>query len=131
MSRTDVISDAFTMIRNAALARHEEVSIPYSKLLVKICEILKTEGYLQNFKEIELGNFKKIKAYLKYVGKKNAIKKIAKVSKPGRRVYVKREDVLPVLNGYGISIVSTSKGILTDREAREKGLGGEIIGVIW
>ncbi|MBD3263474.1 MAG: 30S ribosomal protein S8 [Candidatus Omnitrophica bacterium] len=131
MSRTDLISDAFTIIRNAAGAKKEDTYIPYSKLLLRVCEILKNEGYLQNFKEVDLGNYKKIKIYLKYIGKKNAIRKISKVSKPGRRVYLKRKDIFPVLNGYGLAIVSTSKGIITDIQAREKGVGGEIIGAIW
>jgi small subunit ribosomal protein S8 len=131
MSRTDLISDAFTVIRNATRAKKEEVYVPYSNILLKICEILKKEGYLENFKEVELEKFKKIKVYLKYEGKKSVIKQIQKVSSPGRRVYAKRGDVPSTLQGYGVTIVSTSAGIFTDKEAREKGVGGEVIGRVW
>lgn len=100
-------------------------------MLLKICEILKNEGYLENFKEIELGNFKKIKVYFKYIGKKNVLSEIKKISTPGRRIYLKKTKVMPVLHGYGVGLISTSKGILTDKDAREKGLGGELIGMVW
>lgn len=131
MSRTDLIGDAFTIIRNAAQARQEETLLPWSNLLVKICEILKQEGYLENFKEVDLERFKKIKVFLKYEGKKSIFTEIKRVSKPGRRIYVKGSKVPSVLRGYGIAIISTSSGILTDREARKKGVGGEILGMIW
>ncbi len=131
MSRTDTVSDAFTIIRNAARAHKEEAYIPYSNLLLKICEILKKEGYLENFKEVELEAFKKIKVYLKYEGKKSVITQIEKVSTPGKRVYAKKVEVPSTLQGYGVTIVSTSAGVFTDKEARQKGVGGEIIGRIW
>lgn len=131
MSRTDLIGDAFTIIRNAAQARQEETLLPWSNLLVKICEILKQEGYLENFKEVDLERFKKIKVFLKYEGKKSIFTEIKRVSTPGRRIYVKGSEVPSVLRGYGIAIISTSSGILTDREARKKGVGGEILGMIW
>jgi len=131
MSRTDLIADAFTIIRNAVGARKEDTLLPYSKVLLKICEILKREGYLENFKEVDLENFKNIKVYLKYDGKKNVINGIQKVSKPGRRIYVKKEKIPLVLRGYGIALISTSENILTDREAKTKGIGGEYIGKIW
>ncbi|MBP7088616.1 MAG: 30S ribosomal protein S8 [Candidatus Omnitrophica bacterium] len=131
MSRTDLISDAFTIIRNAARAKLEETYIPYSNVLVNICKILKTEGYLNNFKEVDLENFKKIKLYLKYEGKKSVINQIKKVSKPGRREYVKARDIFSSLQGYGITLISTSQGIFSDKEAKEKGLGGEVIGIVW
>jgi len=131
MSRTDLISDAFTVIRNASKARKEEAYIPYSNALLSICDILKREGYLENYKEIDLERFKQIKVYLRYEGKKEVISTIKKVSKPGHRVYRKHQAMRPVLRGYGIAIVSTSSGIFTDREARAKGIGGEVIGEIW
>lgn len=131
MSRTDLVSDVFTIIRNAARARKEDTYIPHSKLVLKICDIFKKEGYLENFKEVDLENFKKIKIYLKYDGKKSAIRQIKRVSSPGRRVYAKKKDIPSVLGGYGFAIISTSKGMFTDKEARAKGLGGEVIGMIW
>ncbi len=131
MSRTDLISDSFTVIRNASKARKEEAYIPYSKAMLKICEILKAEGYLENFKEVDLEKYKKIKVYFKYDNKKSIITQIQKISKPGRRVYVRAEDVPSSLQGYGITIMSTSSGVLTDKQAKEKGIGGEIVGKIW
>jgi small subunit ribosomal protein S8 len=131
MSRTDLIGDVFTIIRNAARAKKESVVVPFSNLVLKICELLMKEGYIENFKEVEMGNFKKIKIYLKYEGKKSVINQIKRVSKPGRRVYVEKDEVKPVLQGYGIAIISTSCGVLTDKEAREKKVGGELIGIVW
>ena len=131
MSRTDLISDAFTIIRNAVRAKKEDAYIPHSNPLSKICEILKNEGYLENFKEVDLEKFKKIKVYLKYEGKKNVISQIKRVSSPGRRVYADRKNVPITLGGYGVTLVSTSGGILTDRQAKEKGIGGEVIGMVW
>jgi len=131
MSRTDLISDAFTIIRNALRAEKEDAYIPYSNPLSKICEILKREGYLENFKEVDLEKFKKIKVYLKYEDKKSVISQIEKISSPGRRVYTKRKSIPSALGGYGVTLVSTSGGILTDKEAKEKGIGGEVIGMVW
>ncbi len=132
MSRTDLIADAFTIIRNATRAKKEEALIPYSKLLVKIMEILKREGYIENFKELDIpGRFKMIKVYLKYEGKKSVINDIQRVSKPGRRIYVEKKNIPHILQGYGIAIISTSSGILTDKEARKLGVGGEYIGYVW
>jgi small subunit ribosomal protein S8 len=131
MSRTDLIADAFTIIRNAIGARKEDTLLPYSKVLLKICEILKNEGYLENFKEVDLENFKNIKVYLKYDGKKSVLNGIQKVSRPGRRIYVKKERIPSVLRGYGVALISTSANILTGKEAKEKGIGGEYIGKVW
>lgn len=131
MSRTDLLSDAFTMVRNALMAKKEEVLIPYSKVLFKIAEILKREGYIDNFKEIDTLTYKMIKLYLKYEGKKSVINDIQRVSKPGRRIYTKKKNMSSVLQGYGIAIISTSRGILTDKEARRMGVGGEVIGFVW
>ena len=131
MSRNDLMSDSFTIIRNAARVRKEDAYIPYSKVIFEVCAILKKEGYIDNFKEVELDNFKKIKVYLKYDGKKSVIMQINRVSTPGRRSYLKRDEVKTVLNGYGLGIISTSLGMLTDKEAKEKGVGGEFIGEVW
>ena len=131
MSRTDLIGDAFTIIRNAIGVKKDEAFIPYSNILLKICEILKNEDYLENFKEIDTGSFKKIKVYLKYDGKKSAIEQIKRVSTPGRRVYVAKKNVPQVLQGFGVGIISTSSGIFTDKQTREKGIGGEFIGMVW
>ncbi len=131
MSRTDLIADAFTIIRNAAKVKKDDAIIPYSKVVLKICDILKREGYLENYKEVDLGKFKNIKVYLKYDGKKCVISEIKKVSKAGRRIYVNRAKIPSVLKGYGIALISTSSDILTDKEAREKGIGGEYMGLVW
>ena len=131
MSRTDLIADAFTIIRNAVKVKKEDTLIPYSKVLLKICEILKKEGYVENFKEVDLENFKNIKVYLKYDGKKSVLSEIKKISKPGRRIYVKKEKIPVVLRGYGIALISTSSNMLTGKEAKIKGIGGEYIGKVW
>lgn len=131
MSRTDLVADAFTMIRNAIRIRREDVSVPFSGSLLKICEILKNEGYVENFKEVDVNSRKHIKVYLKYDGKKSVINEIKRVSKPGRRIYVTRDKIHSVLQGHGIAMISTSSGIMTDRDARAKGIGGEYVGLVW
>lgn len=131
MSRTDLISDAFTIIRNASRIGKEEALVPHSNFLLKICQIFKREGYLENVKEIDVGNFKKIKIYLRYEKKKSVISEIKRISKPGRKIYVSKENIPSVLHGFGIAIISTSKGLFTDKEAKVEGIGGEIVGTIW
>jgi len=131
MSRTDIIADAFTIIRNAARVQKEDTLLPHSKVLMKICELLKREGYIENFKEVDLTNFKSIKVYLRYDNKKSVLHQIKRVSRPGRRIYLKHQAIPLVLRGYGVGIISTSSDILTNKEAREKGLGGEYIGMVW
>ena len=131
MSRTDLIADAFTMIRNAIMAKKENVDIPASNTLKSIVEILKKENYIENFKLIEDKKQGILRIYLKYIAHKPAIRNIKRVSRPGLRVYVKGKKVPSVLRGRGLAIVSTSQGLKTDRQARELGLGGEIIGYIW
>ncbi len=131
MSRTDLIADVFTMIRNAIMAKKENVDVPASGTVKAILEILKKENYIENIKLIEDKKQGLVRIYLKYISGKPAIRNIKRISKPGLRVYVKRDKVPSVLRGMGIAIVSTSKGIFTDKEAREAGLGGEIIGYIW
>lgn len=131
MSRTDLIADAFTIIRNAIMAKKENVDVPASNALKSIMEILKKENYIENFKLIEDKKQGMLRIYLRYVAHKPAIRNIKRVSRPGLRVYVKKQKVPKVLRGRGLAIVSTSKGLKTDVEARELGLGGEIVGYIW
>ncbi|MFA4843116.1 MAG: 30S ribosomal protein S8 [Candidatus Omnitrophota bacterium] len=131
MSRTDLVADAFCMIRNAIMAKKENLDIPASKVLKSILEILKNEGYIDNFKFIEDKKQGILRVYLKYLSGKPAIKNIRKISRPGLKCYVKRKNVPHVLRGRGIAIISTSKGIVTDTQARETGLGGEMIAYVW
>jgi len=131
MSRTDLIADALTMMRNALLAKKDNVDIPASGSLKAILEILKKEAYIDNFKFIEDKKQGILRIYLKYLASKPAIRNIKRVSKPGLRVYVKRDKVPSVLRGKGLAIISTSRGIMTDKEAKELGVGGELIAYVW
>lgn len=131
MSRTDLIADVFTMIRNAIMAKKENVDVPASNTVKAILEILKRENYIENIKLIEDKKQGQVRVYLKYTAKKPAIRNIKRVSKPGLRVYVKGDKVPSVLRGRGIAIISTSKGVFTDKEARQERLGGEVLGFIW
>ncbi|MCD7979166.1 MAG: 30S ribosomal protein S8 [Fusobacterium sp.] len=131
MYLTDPIADMLTRIRNANAVMHKKVDIPHSTLKDKIAEILKEEGYIANYKVVTDGNKKSIRVYLKYDGKDRIIKGIKRISKPGRRVYSSVEDMPRVLSGLGITIVSTSKGIVTDRVARRENVGGEILAFVW
>ncbi len=131
MYLTDPIADMLTRIRNANAVMHEKVDIPHSNMKEKIAEILKEEGYISNYKIVTEGNHKNIRVYLKYAGKERVIKGMKRISKPGRRVYSSVEDMPKVLSGLGIAIVSTSKGILTDKKARNEKVGGEVLAFIW
>lgn len=131
MGRTDLVGDALITLKNASLIRKEEAIIPYSGLLFKICEILKREGYIENFRKIYEEKREFIKVYLKYKDKNPCISQVRRISKPSLRVYVRREKIPQVLKGRGLALVSTSKGLLTDKEARKQGLGGEILCYIW
>jgi len=131
MSRTDLIADAFTIIRNAVRIKGETVEIPASSLLKSIVEILKKTGYIENSKFIDDKKQGLIRIYLKYTDKKSAINNLKRISRPGLRVYVKKHKIPIVLRGKGIAFISTSQGIFTDKEAREKKLGGEVIGYVW
>ena len=128
MSVSDPIADMLTKVRNAVTARHEKVDVPTSKLKLEIVKILKTEGYIKNFKKITQDNINVIRIFLKY-DDKNApvIHGIKKVSTPGRRVYSGYKELPRVYNGYGTVIVSTSAGVTTGRKAAEKMVGGELI----
>lgn len=131
MYLTDPIADMLTRIRNANAVMHEKVDVPHSNLKDRLAEILKEEGYTANYKVVTDGNKKNIRVYLKYDGKERVIKGIKRISKPGRRVYSSVEDMPRVLSGLGIAIVSTSKGIVTDRVARRENVGGEILAFVW
>lgn len=131
MSRTDLIADVFTIIRNAIMIKKGAVDLPASNNIKSIMAILKKNEYIDNFKLIEDKKQGLVRVYLKYISGKSAIRNIKRISKPGLRVYVKGKSVPSVLRGRGLAFVSTSKGVLTDKEARESGVGGEIIGYIW
>jgi len=128
---TDPIADLFTRIRNGLMVRHPRIDVPGSKMKARIIEILKEEGYIKNFRIYEDNLQGIIRVYLKYSGDQSVIRGIKRISKPGRRNYVKRDSVPRVLNGLGLAIVSTSLGVMTDSECREKGVGGEVLGYIW
>ncbi|MBU4345859.1 MAG: 30S ribosomal protein S8 [Candidatus Omnitrophica bacterium] len=131
MSRTDLIADSFTIIRNATMAHKENADVPASNTIKSILDILKREKYIDNFKLIEDQKQGILRIYLRYISGKSAIRNIKRISKPGLRVYVKRDEIPFVLRGRGLAIISTSKGIVVDKEARELGVGGEVIGYIW
>lgn len=131
MSRTDLIADTFTMIRNAIMAKKDNLDVPASNSIKAILEILKSEEYIDTFKLIEDKKQGVFRIYLKYASGKPAISNIRRVSRPGLRIYVKRDKMPSVLRGRGLAIISTSKGIITDKQAREQGLGGEVIGYVW
>ncbi len=133
MSMSDPIADMLTRIRNAGRANKTNVDIPASKLKKDIAGVLKNEGYIRGYKFIEDNKQGIVKIYLKYFGqeKKHVIYNIQRVSKPSRRVYVKSKAVEPVLNGLGIAILSTSFGIMSDKQARMKNIGGEILCNVW
>ena len=131
MQISDVIADMLTRIRNANDAKHETVDIPASNLKKSIAEILLDEGYIKNFQIVEDGKQGIIRVALKYVGKQKVIQGLRRVSKPGLRIYSNCEDMPKVMNGLGIAIVSTSKGLMTDKKARENKIGGEVIAFVW
>ena len=132
MSVSDPVADMLTKVRNAAMARHEKVDIPASKLKLEIVKILKTEGYIKNFKKVSQDGSNCIRVFLKYDEKNTPIiHGIEKVSTPGRRVYAGYKDLPRVYNGYGTVIVSTSLGVTTGKKAQEKQIGGELICTVW
>ena len=129
---TDPIADMLTRIRNAQTARHTTVTVPSSKMKQAIADLLLAEGYVEKVEHIEDKVQGKIKITLKYTeDNKKVISGLKRISKPGLRIYAGAEDLPKVLNGLGIAIVSTNKGILTDREARKLGLGGEVLAYVW
>jgi small subunit ribosomal protein S8 len=131
MNITDPIADMLTRIRNANSQRHATVDVPASKLKKAIAEILLEEGYIKSFEEIEDNSQGIIRITLKYVNKQRVISGLKKISKPGLRVYASKDELPKVLGGLGIAIISTSKGIMTDKKARQEGIGGEVLAYIW
>lgn len=131
MVMTDPIADMLTRIRNANTVRHEVVEIPSSNIKKSIANILLQEGYVKDIEEYSDGAVPMLRVSLKYQGKDRVITGLKKISKPGLRVYCRKDNIPKVLNGLGVAIISTSKGIVTDREARKLGLGGEVICYIW
>ena len=127
MTMTDPVSDLLTRIRNACGARHEAVDIPSSKMKLEIARIMKEEGYISGFTHIQDDKQGVIRIQLKYAGKNAVISSLGRISRPGCRVYVGKSEIPPVIGGLGICIMSTSQGILTGKQAEEKGLGGEVL----
>ena len=132
MPVTDPLADMLTRIRNASMAKHSKVDVPASKMKISVAKILKSEGYIKNYKLLKDRKNGILRIYLKYDGyNEGVIIGLKRMSKPGRRLYVKKEDIPPVLNGMGIAVLSTSKGVLADREARKLNVGGELLCSIW
>ena len=133
MTMSDPIADMLTRIRNANTAKHDTVDVPSSKMKLAIAQILLDEGYIKKFDVIEDGNFKTIHITLKYGADKNEkiISGIKRISKPGLRVYANREELPKVLGGLGVAIISTNQGVITDKKARQLGVGGEVLCFIW
>ena len=131
MQISDVIADMLTRIRNANNAKHETVDVPASNLKKSIAAILADEGYIKGYQVVEDGKQGIIRITLKYVGKQKVIHGIRRVSKPGLRIYSNCEDMPKVMNGLGIAIVSTSKGVMTDKKARQANVGGEVLAFVW
>lgn len=128
---TDPIADMLTRIRNANQMRYKEVEVPASKIKVEIARILKEQGFISNYKVSKDSIQNAITLELKYVQKERVITGLKRISKPGLRVYASAQDIPRVLNGLGIAIISTSKGLMTDKEARTQNLGGEVLAYIW
>ena len=131
MSRSDLIADTLTMMRNAIMAKKQNLDVPASNTLKSILKILESEGYIDDSKFIEDKKQGILRIYLKYTAGKSAIMNIKRISKPGLRVYVKGDKIPLVLRGRGLAIISTSKGIMTDKEARQQKIGGEVLAYIW
>ena len=129
---TDTIADMLTRIRNALIAKHDSVEIPASTMKKAIAQILVDEGYVKNFEVITDGVKKTIRVQLKYgPNKQRVIVGIKRISRPGLRVYARKDEMPKVLGGLGVAIVSTSRGVMTDREARKQGVGGEVLAYVW
>ncbi|NLK07775.1 MAG: 30S ribosomal protein S8 [Firmicutes bacterium] len=132
MVMTDPIADMLTRIRNANSAKHDSVDIPVSKLKVEVARILKDEGYVRDYKVIDDGKHGFLRVYLRYgANKQLTISGIKRISKPGLRVYAKRDEIPRVLGGLGIAVLSTSHGVMTDKQARQARVGGEVLCYVW
>lgn len=132
MCMTDPIGDMLTRIRNANQVKHESVEMPSSKMKIEIAKILKREGYIRDFRYFKFQNKFNLKVFLKYGEKSSRIVQgIKRISKPGRRIYSGKQEIAKVLGGLGISVLTTSQGVMTDKEARKAGVGGEILCHVW
>lgn len=131
MTVTDPIADLLTRIRNANMVNHASVEIPASKLKVELVKLLKEEGYIADYKLVDKDAFKVINVELKYIGNKPVIRGLQRVSTPGLRTYSKAKNLPRVFGGLGVAIVSTSKGLMTDKAARKDNIGGEILCYVW
>lgn len=132
MTMTDPIGDMLTRIRNATMAQHEKVDIPASRQKQAIAQILKDEGFIKDFQVIKDGPQATLRIFLKYgPNRESVISGLKRISKPGLRIYVNKHDVPRVLGGLGVAIISTSKGLMPDRQARKEGIGGEVICYVW
>uniref|UniRef100_UPI0040269322 30S ribosomal protein S8 n=1 Tax=Lachnospira eligens TaxID=39485 RepID=UPI0040269322 len=133
MSMTDPIADMLTRIRNANTAKHDTVDVPSSKMKLAIAKILLDEGYIKSYELVENGKFNDIRITLKYGASKNEkiISGLQRISKPGLRVYANKEELPKVLGGLGVAIISTNKGVITDKEARKLRVGGEVLCFVW
>lgn len=132
MNMTDPIADMLTRIRNANIVRHESVELPASKIKKTIAELLVQEGYLSSIEEYMDGSVQMLKLGLKYgPGKERIISGLKRISKPGLRVYAHKDNIPTVLGGLGVALISTSKGIMTDKSAKAEGIGGEVICYVW
>ncbi|HEX8391127.1 MAG TPA: 30S ribosomal protein S8 [Longimicrobium sp.] len=128
---TDPIADLLTRVRNAQMARHRRVDMPVSKLKVEIARLLKENHYIHDYKVLDDGRFGQLRLYLKYYQEKPVIRELRRISKPGLRKYVGVEEIPRVRNGLGMAVLSTSRGVMTDREARAAKVGGEVIAYVW
>ena len=133
LTTNDPIADMLTRIRNANTAKHDTVDVPASKMKIAIANILVDEGYIAKYDLVEDGNFKTIRITLKHGKDKNEkiISGLKRISKPGLRVYANKEELPKVLGGLGVAIISTNKGVITDKEARAQGVGGEVLAFVW
>ncbi len=132
MCMTDPLSDMLTRIRNGSMARFDKVDVPFSNMKASIAAVLKEEGFIKNHKIVKEKGHKILRIYLKYdTGSKSVINSIKRMSKPSRRLYVGREEIPKVMQGLGMAILSTSKGIMTDKEARRNAVGGELLCEVW
>jgi len=133
MTMTDPVADLLSRIRTAYMAKHDRLDVPASKLKIEVCRILKEQGYVESFEHLDSDPVKKqVRIYLRYTPDgEPLIRSIKRISKPGRRVYKGAEEIRPVLNGLGVGIISTSQGLLTDSEARQNRVGGEVLCEVW
>ena len=132
MAISDPIADMLTRIRNAAKAKFNSVDVPGSTVKIEVAKVLKSEGFIRNYKFLKDGKQGILRIYLKYgAGQSNVIYELKRVSKPSRRIYVRCKEIKPVYNGLGIAILSTSKGVMTDKKARQEKVGGEILCHVW